>query len=153
MKQAPSASSPAVRWRYAILAIVLGVALVGALYIKNRPHPAPHAAANTLSVQQAWKNVTALPELKAWAHFIEQRSGGKAHGAVMAVGSAPQIVNGVPCWLFDFIESGPQSTHRWESFAVSTTTGEVLVDDLDQDQVLTLGQWRAQRQPLERIKD
>ncbi|MGZ8981974.1 MAG: hypothetical protein ACXW2D_14590, partial [Burkholderiaceae bacterium] len=98
----------------------------------------------------AQARLEALPELRAWAAFIERRSGGKARGALMADGAAPRIVGGTPYWAFGFVESGEQAVHRWESFLVSAADGSVRVEDAVDGRLLTLEQWRAGR-PLDRI--
>ena len=83
-----------------------------------------------------------VPELKAWSVEIETRSHGKVHGAVIEDDPQPRVVNGKPYWQFSFVENAPDAVHRRASFLVSKTGGDILVEDPQTDQLLSLPDWR-----------
>lgn len=132
----------------ALLAILLGS---GVVFHRFGPGKAP-ATQTAVSRETARAAVVALPELRQWSAFIERRSGGKSHGAVMASGDTPRMVDGKAYWAADFVENGPDAVHRWETFLVDGATGAIYVDDVVEGRMLTLAQWREQR-PLDRIKE
>ncbi|SFU35882.1 hypothetical protein [Pseudoduganella namucuonensis] len=110
--------------------------------------PAPAARAGALSREQAVAALMALPELRAWSERIEKNSGGKARGAVMEYDPEPREVKGKRYYQLSFIENSADAATRWESFLVALPDGEILVDDDDGGEALTLDAWRATRQPL-----
>ncbi|MDP3672547.1 MAG: hypothetical protein Q8R69_23015 [Telluria sp.] len=120
------------------------------------PNSAPAAAsAGTVapaarSKQQAMAALMALPELKAWSSQLEKQSGGKVHGALIEYDPAPKLINGKSYWQFSFVENGSDAAHRWESFLVAEQGDEILVEDADTDAVLSLDQWRKDKQPMAR---
>jgi hypothetical protein len=99
------------------------------------PAPAP-------TREQAMANLMALPEIKALSAQIEKSSGGKAHGAVIEDDPEPRIINGKPYWQFSFVENRPDAVHRRESFLVAKSGEEILVEDVNNDTMLTLPEWR-----------
>lgn len=119
--------------------------------------PAASAAANPVLRAQAPRNkeqaaaaLLALPELRAWSALIEKDSGGAAHGALVEYDPAPRPWQGKLYWQFSFVESNADATIHWESFLLSTSDGEILVEDADSDAVLSLARWRQDKQPLKR---
>jgi hypothetical protein len=110
------------------------------------PVPAP----SVRSKEQAMAALMALPELKAWSSRLEKRSGGKVHGALIEYDPKPKLINGKGYWQLSFVENGTDAAHSWESFLVSQSTDEILVEDFESDKVLSLEQWRKQHHPMER---
>lgn len=130
-------------------------------YYLNLQVPAPAAgqvpmsqaapvAPVTRDKQQATLALLALPELKAWSQHIEHGSGGKTHGAVIEYDPSPRIVKGRSYWQLNFVENGADAAQPWESFLVSTSSDDILVEDLATDQLLTLERWRKEKQPMQR---
>ncbi len=109
----------------------------------------PKAVASR-SKEQASKALMALPELQAWSAFIEQNSGGAAHGALIEYDLAPRVVNGKRYWQLSFVENSAEAAHRWESFLVATGSDEILVEDAASDEPLSLERWRREKQPMQR---
>lgn len=103
--------------------------------------PAP-AAAPAWTKQQAMAALLALPEVKAWSDRIEKSSHGAAHGAVIEDDPEPRVINGTKYWQFSLVENRRDAVHRKESFLVSQTGQEILVEDTQNDTVLSLGEWR-----------
>ena len=91
-----------------------------------------------------------LPELKAWSGQLEKASGGKVRGALIEYDPKPKTIHGVNYWQFSFVENGSDAAHRWESFLVSQSDAEILVDDSVTDTSLTLAQWRRDSKPMQR---
>jgi hypothetical protein len=102
--------------------------------------PAPVAKAPTK--EQAMEKLMALPEIKTWSAQIEQKSHGKAHGAVIEDDPNPQMVNGKPYWQFSFVENRADAVHRRESFLVAQSGDEVLIEDTATGTMMTLPEWR-----------
>lgn len=92
----------------------------------------------------------ALPELQAWSALLEKQSGGKTHGALIEYDPTLRTVRGKTYWQFSFVENSPEAAMRWESFLLSTSDDEILVEDLASDELLSLEQWRKQKQPAKR---
>ena len=88
------------------------------------------------------ETLLALPELKAWSQQIEQRSSGKAHGAVIEDNPVPREVNGKKYYQLSFVEDRAQDVQRRESFLVAQDGGEILVEDTDNETLLSLQEWR-----------
>ncbi|MES2261903.1 MAG: hypothetical protein V4724_25565 [Pseudomonadota bacterium] len=107
-------------------------------------------AAPAASKDQAVERLMALPELQAWSLRIEKNSGGQAHGAVIEYDPKPRVLNGKHYFQFSFIENSNDAAQRWESFLVSQSDGEILVDDDVNNDVLSLERWRQEKQPLQR---
>jgi hypothetical protein len=117
------------------------------------PAAAPAKAAEAPAArtrQQAAQALMALPELKAWSALIEKRSAGKMHGAVVEYDPAPRVVKGKRYWQFNFVENSAEAAERWESFLVSASDDEILVEDAVTDELLSLKRWRKEYRPMER---
>lgn len=116
-------------------------------------HLAPASVARPAPVRskaQASLALLALPELKAWSVRIEQSSHGRLHGALIEDDPAPLVVDGKRYWQFSFVANGADAASRWESFLVAEQGDEILVDDSSTDNLLSLEQWRQQKQPMAR---
>lgn len=104
----------------------------------------------TRTKEQAAAALMALPELRAWSAQLEKNSDGKIHGAVIEDDPAPRMVKGKRYWQFSFVENSPEAALRWESFLVSSSDDEILVEDVNTDELLTLERWRKEKQPSKR---
>ena len=102
-----------------------------------QPKPVP-----TLTKEQAMASLLALPEVKTWSSEIEKQSRGKAHGAIIEDNPTPRTLNGKGYWQMSFVENRKQSVRRRESFLVAQADGQILVEDLQNDTVLSLDEWR-----------
>lgn len=102
-----------------------------------QPKPAP-----ALTKEQAMAALLALPEVKAWSGEIEKRSRGKAHGAIIEDDPTPRTLNGKQYFQMSFVENRAQAVQRRESFLVAHQGGEILVEDLQNDTVMPLDDWR-----------
>lgn len=113
---------------------------------KSVPPPKPIVqapqAAPALTKDQAMAALLALPEVKTWSNEIEQRSRGKAHGAIIEDDPTPRTINGKQYWQMSFVENRKDSVQRRESFLVAYEGGEILVEDVQNDTVLPLDDWR-----------
>lgn len=127
---------------------LLAAALAGC---KDKPAPPPPAQAPSvvqpapapsLTKEEAMAALLALPEVKAWSNEIEKRSRGQAHGAIIEDDPTPRTLNGKRYWQMSFVENRKQSVQRRESFLVAHEGGEILVEDLQDDTVLPLDDWR-----------
>jgi hypothetical protein len=116
--------------------------------------PAPTAtapaAAHMRSKQEAMAALMALPELKAWSSQIEKSSGGKARGALIEYDPKPKTINAKSYFQFSFVENSSDAARNWESFLVSETGDEILVEDAATDKTMTLEQWRKASNPMAR---
>ncbi len=138
-------------------AVTLAIAAMSALFAACEPVPdtkvstamVPASVTTFRTKEQAMASLMALPELKAWSERIEKDSGGKLHAALMEYDTHPKIVGGKRYWQFSFVENGSDAARRWESFLVSDSGEDILVDDAASDKVLTLADWRAQKKPME----
>lgn len=135
--------------RLTVAAIALCCAFAGCKRAERAeatmPTPAPAAPsvqAPGQSKEQAMESLLALPELKAWSQQIEQRSSGKAHGAVIEDNPVPREVNGKKYYQLSFVENRAEDARRRESFLVAQDGSEILVDDADTDTLLSLQEWR-----------
>lgn len=99
--------------------------------------------------EQAMAALMALPELKAWSERIEKESGGKLRGALMEYDTQPKVIGGKRYWQFSFVENGSDAARLWESFLVSDKGDDILIDDAETDEPMTLAAWRAQKRPME----
>jgi hypothetical protein len=120
---------------------------------KPAPPPRPAAvqapAAPTRTRDQAIAALMALPELKTWSDQIEKRSHGAAHGAVIEDDPTPRIIEGKAYYQLSFVEDRKQDVHRRASFLVAHQGDEILVEDLDNDTVQSLAEWRRNIRKLE----
>ena len=102
------------------------------------------------SKPEAMAALMALPELKAWSAHIEKASAGASHGALIEYGPTPKAIAGKRYWQLSYVENTPDAAHRWESFLVGEDTPEILVEDTETDQPISLAQWRKDKRPLTR---
>lgn len=113
---------------------------------RGAPTPAPAApsvAAQPVQTKdQAMASLLALPELQAWSKQIETRSRGKAHGAVIEDNPVPRELNGKKYYQLSFVENRADDVQRRESFLVAQDSDEILVEDTDNDTLLSLQEWR-----------
>jgi hypothetical protein len=120
---------------------------------KPAPPPRPAAvqapAAPTRTREQAIAALMALPELKTWSDQIEKRSHGAAHGAVIEDDPNPRIIEGKAYYQLSFVEDRKQDVHRRASFLVAHQGDEILVEDLDNDTLQSLAEWRRNIRKVE----
>ncbi len=146
-----------------LFAALLAIAVsIGVHFYTRDNAPAPQAVAAPAPVvvqapftgprskTEAMAALMALPELKAWSAHIEKASGGASHGALIEYGPTPKDIAGKRYWQLSYVENTPDAAHRWESFLVGENTPEILVEDAETDQPLTLAEWRKEKQPLTR---
>lgn len=141
-----------------LFAIAVGVGVVFAVRDRSAPAaveavpvaaaPAPFTGARTKA--QAMEALMALPELKAWSAHVEKSSGGVSHGALIEYGPTPKAIGEKRYWQLSYVENTPDAAHRWESFLVGENTAEILVEDMEGSQPITLEQWRRDRKPMAR---
>lgn len=113
--------------------------------------PAPPAEPKPVrSKEQGAAALMALPELQAWSALIEKNSGGKAHGGLLEYDPMPRKLNGKSYWQFSYVENSAESALRWESFLVSSSDDEILVEDATSDEVISLARWRREKHPSKR---
>lgn len=116
----------------------------------ERPAPAPAAdkapptapAVQQRTREQAMDQLLALPEIKAWSEQIETKSHGAAHGAVVEDDPTPRVIDGKPYYQLSFVENRKRDVRRRASFLVAKQGDEILVEDLDDDSVQSLSEWR-----------
>ena len=136
-------------------AVLLAGSLLTALLLagcKDRQPPAPapqpakpvvrQPAEPAVTREQAMAALLALPEIKSWSVEIEQRSRGKAHGAVIEDDQTPRLINGREYWQLSFVENRADKIHRRESFLVARSGDQILVEDTAGDTVVSLDDWR-----------
>ena len=111
---------------------------------------APAEPQHPRSKEQAASALMALPELQAWSAIVEKNSGGKSHGALIEYDPAPRKLNGKNYWQFSFVENSAEAAQRWESFLVSSSDEEILVEDASTDEVISLARWRREKHPAKR---
>jgi len=116
----------------------------------NAAQPASAEAQHLRSKEQAAAALMALPELQAWSAIVEKNSGGKSHGALIEYDPAPRKLNGKNYWQFSFVENSSDAAQRWESFLVSSSDEEILVEDASTDEVISLARWRREKHPAKR---
>lgn len=142
MSTRAASSSPL---RLTIAALMLCCVVAGCKRAEREAPPAPAAPtvqAPAHTKQDAMDALLALPELQAWSRQIEQRSKGKAHGAVIEDDPAPREVNGKKYYQLSFVENRAEDARRRESFLVAQDGSEILVDDTESDTLLSLQEWR-----------
>ena len=133
--------------RLTIGALALCCAVAGCKRAERETPPVPTPAAPVAQApvhtrQAAMDSLLALPELQAWSQQIEQRSKGKAHGAVIEDDPAPREINGKKYYQLSIVENRADDARRRESFLVAQDGSEILVDDTDSDKLLSLQEWR-----------
>ena len=116
---------------------------------KQAPAPAPAApppvqkpAEPVVTREQATAALLALPEVKEWSAEIEKRSHGKAHGAIIEDDPQPRTLNGRQYWQLSFVENRADRVLRRESFLVAQSGNDILVEDAENDAVMSLDDWR-----------
>ena len=142
----------------ALLAIFVSVCVH--LYSRNKAvpevvaEPAPVVIAAPFvgprTKPEAMAALMALPELKAWSAHIEKASGGTSRGALIEYGPTPKTIADKRYWQLSYVENTPVAAHRWESFLVGENTPEILVENDETDQAITLEQWRKEKPQLSR---
>ncbi|NGZ87863.1 hypothetical protein GW587_26835 [Duganella sp. SAP-35] len=100
--------------------------------------------------EQAAAALMALPELQAWSALLEKNSNGKVHGALIEYDPTPRKLNGKNYWQFSYVENTAEAAQRWESFLVSSSDDEILVEDASSDEVISLARWRREKHPAKR---
>ncbi|WP_198117602.1 hypothetical protein [Massilia rhizosphaerae] len=129
------------------------VALAACKGEKPAAPPKPAAvqapAAPTRTRDQAIAELMALPELKTWSEQIEKRSHGAAHGAVIEDDPNPRVIDGKQYYQLSFVEDRKQDVHRRASFLVAHQGDEILVEDVDNDTVQSLSEWRRSIRNIE----
>lgn len=149
--------------RNALIFGFISAAIVGALLVYffrtapdappvNEPvaveAPAPFVGPRTKA--QAMNDLMALPELKAWSEHLTTSSGGVNHGALIEYGPTPKTIGDKKYWQLSYVENTPDAAHRWESFLVGENTPEILVEEDESAEPITLEEWRQTKKPLER---
>lgn len=144
-----------------LIGIVVAAGAAALFYLREAPAPAPPAAELARPVvvapfvgprtkSDAVAALMALPELKAWSEHLEKSSGGTSHGALIEYGPTPKTIAGKRYWQLSYVENTPDAAHRWESFLVGENTPDILVENDETDQPMTLAQWRKEKQPMAR---
>jgi len=128
---------------------VLAAAALAGCKDKAPPPPAPPAppsvqkpAEPAVTRDQAMATLLALPEVKEWSAEIEKRSHGKAHGAIIEDDPQPRTLNGRQYWQLSFVENRAERVQRRESFLVAQAGNDILVEDTENDSVVSLADWR-----------
>ena len=116
----------------------------------NPADAAPQPPAQIRTKEQAAAALMALPELQAWSALLEKNSGGKTHGALIEYDPTPRKINGKSYWQFSFVENSEQAELRWESFLLSSSDEEILVEDANTDEIISLARWRREKHPAKR---
>ena len=141
-----------------IFAIVAGVSVV--FFARDTPEPVVVAPTPITVVERPFVGprsktdaraaLAALPELKAWSQHLETSSGGTVKGALIEYGPTPKVIGAKSYWQFSYVENTPEAARRWESFLVGQDSAEILVENDETDQPVSLEQWRRDKKPLER---
>lgn len=117
----------------------------------SAPAPVVTAEAHHLhSKEQSAAALMALPELQAWSAIIEKNSAGKSRGALIEYDPTPRKLNGKLYYQFSFVDNSSEAAQRWESFLVSSSDDEILVEDASTDEVISLARWRREKHPSKR---
>jgi hypothetical protein len=133
----------------AVLALLVACAAAGCKR-SAPPPPAPaaqpaapqQAAVPQRTREQAMDQLLELPEVKAWSEQIEKKSHGAAHGAIIEDDPTPRLIGGKPYYQLSFVENRKRDVHRRASFLVASQGDEILVEDLKDDSVQSLSEWR-----------
>ncbi|MBQ5941318.1 hypothetical protein [Massilia sp. AB1] len=139
--------------RLLAVSLALACAFAGCKRAEREAPPQPAAekpaAPAVRTKEQAMNSLLELPELKAWSAQIEKRSGGKAHGAVIEDDPIPREINGKKYYQLTFVENRAEDVRRRESFLVSQTGDEILVEDAETDTLLSVQEWRRKIKRVE----
>jgi hypothetical protein len=129
----------------ALVAVMVAVAVSVIVATRKEPSPPSPAAAKPAAQpsQPAVAALLALPEIKAAAEQIEKSSMGAAHGAIIGGDGDPKIVNGKTYHSYSFMESDPKISRRLLGFYVTSDGKDILVDDIETGESITLEEWRA----------
>lgn len=134
------------RKKGAFVAVAVAVAVSLAVATRNRPEapPAPPAVAH--AERPAVKALLALPEIKAAAEQIEKSSMGAAHGAIIGGDGDAKVIDGKTYQSYSFMESDPKVSRRLLGFYVTADGKDILVDDIETGDTITLDEWRKRAQ-------
>jgi hypothetical protein len=134
-------------------ATVLALCALTACKREEAPPPKPAVAeapaAPARTREQAMSQLMALPEVKAWSEQIEKTSHGKVHGAVIEDDPTPRVIDGKSYYQLSFVENRKQDVHRRASFLVARQGDDVLVENLENDSLESLSEWRRNIQRVE----
>ena len=122
----------------------------------EQPEPkavAPAPASASITQDQAVAIIWRLPEIKAWAKYIEKKTDGKVRAALMVDPQIPETIAEKKYWSVGFYENQPTHMHRWQSFLVRVDGNEILVDDAVTGDYLDLERWREKEKPMERVSE
>jgi hypothetical protein len=108
---------------------------------------------SSITKEQADALVWNLPEVKAWANYINTKTKGAVHAMTMISPETPETIEGKKYWSVGFYEDQPDHVVRWQSFLVRLDGKEILVDTDSPDEYLSLKEWRAKAHPMERIRE
>ena len=142
-------ASPAL-FRFLSAGVLAAAAMAGC---KDKQPPAPASvpkpalqkpAEPAVTRDQAMAALLALPEVKNWSAEIEKRSHGKAHGAVIEDDPQPRMLNGKAYWQLSFVENRAERVLTRERFLVGKAGEPILVEDAENDTVLSLDEWRRE---------
>lgn len=115
------------------------------------PEPPPPPFIGPRSQNEARELLARLPELQTWSAHLHKISAGTVKGELVRFSPTPKTVAGKRYWQFSYVENLPDAARRWETFLVGENTPEILIDDLETGNTLTLAQWRSAKHPLNRI--
>lgn len=115
------------------------------------PEPPAPPFVGPRTQDQARDLLADLPEVKAWSQHLINTSGGAVQGQLVRYSPTPKDINGKRYWLFSYVANGPDMARRWENFLVGEDNPEVLVDDTDSGERISLTEWRRNKQPMKRI--
>ncbi|MGB9108392.1 MAG: hypothetical protein WCC39_06860 [Telluria sp.] len=136
-----------------LAATVLAMCALTACKREEAPPPKPVVAeapaAPARTREQAMAQLMALPEVKAWSEQIEKNSHGKVHGAVIEDDPTPRVIDGKSYYQLSFVENRPRDVHRRASFLVAKQGDDVLVENLENDSLESLAEWRRDIQRVE----
>lgn len=130
------------------LAVVFGVLVTKRTAVEPPPPSAPVTAPATPVAavdQRAVNALLALPEIKNWSREIEQKSGGRAHGAVIGGDAEPKTVGGLTYHAYSFMENEPEQARRLQGFYVTQDGAHILVEDAVSGDMMTLEEWRKSK--------
>jgi hypothetical protein len=109
--------------------------------------------ATSITKEKAVAIVWDLPEIKAWAKYIDAKTKGTVHAATMVIPEIPVTIKKKQYWSVNFYEDQPEYFHRWQSFMVQLDGKEILVDTIRPDDYISLQEWRTKEKPMERIRE
>lgn len=137
--------------RISFILLVLPLLLLGCP--KQQQPQVVGSTSASITQEQAIAIVWDLPEIKAWTHYVEKKSEGKARPVLIAERQTPETMAGNKYWAIGFYEDQTTYTHRWQSFLVRLDGKEILVDDVATGNYLGLLKWREKEKPMERVRE